>query len=212
MPNAEEIAEARAKVGKEQVQLNAEDFSVQFAREGVMLDLGASGKGFALERAVGFLREAGVTSALLNGGTSTVYALGHPPGQEHWKVAIESPPKDLEKKDVPGELIATVPLRDEAMSVSAVWGRVFLDGGKTFGHVLDPRSGEPVQGALLAAVVLPSGTETDALSTALLVLGDAGQETLGILRPEIRTLVISEISEKGFRVTNRGISPMSGLA
>src|SRR5437899_2236751 len=87
-PGAEELAEARAKVGLHLVRLDAENLTVQFARAGVMLDLGAIGKGYAIERAAQVLREAGVTSALLHGGTSTVYALGHPPGAQFWKVAV----------------------------------------------------------------------------------------------------------------------------
>ena len=57
-----------------------------------MLDLGAIGKGYAVERGAEFLREAGVTSALFHGGTSTICAIGHPPDKESWRVAIEQPP------------------------------------------------------------------------------------------------------------------------
>jgi thiamine biosynthesis lipoprotein len=204
LPQPEEVAEARAKIGMSLVELNLEDSTVKFGREGVMLDLGAIGKGFALERAAGLLREAGVTSALLNAGTSTVYAVGHPPGQEHWKIAVEPPPGSV--KGQRPSLLATVPLRDEALSVSAVWGRSFQADGKTFGHVLDPRSGMPVKGGLLSAVSLPSAMETDALSTALLVLGEAGLEMLARIRPGVRTLVVSEeVSAKGFRASGRGI-------
>jgi FAD:protein FMN transferase len=173
-----------------------------------MLDLGAVGKGYAMERASELLREAGITSALLNGGTSTVCALGHPPDQEHWKIAIESPPKAGSTERPP--LLATVALRDEALSVSAVWGKSFQAEGRTFGHVLDPRTGQPVNGPVLAAVVLPSAMETDALSTALLVLGEAGQEELGGSRPGLRTLVAStDSSAAGFRVEGRGIAVQS---
>jgi len=79
-----------------------------------------------------------------------------------------------------------VRLRDEALSVSAVWGRCFEAGGKSYGHVLDPRTGEPVNKAALAAVALPSATETDALSTALLVEGAAGAGRIERLRPGMR--------------------------
>ena len=116
-PPPEEVAEARAKVGLAQVRLNPADFTVQFAREGVMLDLGAIGKGYAVERATDVLREAGLTSALVHGGTSTVQALGTPPGEEFWKIAIETPSP---VPDAPPTLLATVPLKDEAMSVSGV--------------------------------------------------------------------------------------------
>jgi len=205
MPQPDEVAEARARVGMSLVVLDPANHTVHFRRDGVMIDLGAIGKGFALERAAELLRDAGVTSALLNAGTSTAFAIGHPPGEEHWKVAIQAPP-------TPGigegrSIVATVPLRDEAMSVSAVWGRAFESGGKRFGHVLDPRTGQPVRGVLLSAVALPSATETDALSTALLVLGDAGREVLARPRPGLRALVLTEDeSPRGFRVATNGIA------
>ena len=189
MPRPEEVAEARAKVGMPLVQLNPDDCTVRFAREGVMLDLGAIGKGYAIERAAEVLREAGVTSALLHGGTSSVQAIGRPPGEECWKIAIETPSA---APDMPPTLLATVQLHDEAMSVSGVQEHSFQAGGRTFGHVIDPRTGEPATGTVLAAVVLPSATETDALSTALLTLGSAGHEHIAGLRCGMRTLVASE--------------------
>src|SRR5581483_11423935 len=164
VPCSEALAEARAKIGMEWLELKEDDFTVRFGREGVMLDLGAIGKGYALERAASLLLEAGVASALLNGGTSTIQALGHPPESECWKVAVEYPaPERPDGRPLP---LATVELRDEALSVSAVWGKSFQVDGKIFGHVLDPRTGQPATDAGLAAVVLPSAMETDALSTA----------------------------------------------
>jgi len=208
MPSAEEVVEARAKVGMGLVGLRPEDFTVRFAREGVMLDLGAIGKGYAVERAAEVLREAGVTSALLHGGTSSVQAIGQPPGEEFWKIAIETPSPS---EDTSPTLLATVPLKDEAMSVSGVWGDSFQVGGRTFGHIIDPRIGEPVVGTVLAAVVLPSATETDALSTALLTLGREGHERIAGLRPGMRTLVVSEsggrlsVEAKGIEVRSEDL-------
>ena len=203
LPRPEEVADARAKVGMSLVQLNPGDCTVRFGREGVMLDLGAIGKGYAVERAAELLREVGVTSALLHGGTSTVHAIGQPPGEEVWKIALETP---APLPDTPPTLLATVPLKDEAMSVSGVREHSFREGGRTFGHIIDPRTGEPAMGTVLAAVVLPSATETDALSTALLTLGSAGHERIASLRPGIRTLVVSEsggkvnVEAKGIKV------------
>ncbi|HEX4645646.1 MAG TPA: FAD:protein FMN transferase, partial [Verrucomicrobiae bacterium] len=110
IPHPEALAEARASIGFHLVELNGKNCSVRFAREGVMLDLGAIGKGYAIERAAELLREAGVASALLNGGTSSIYALGHPTEAEHWKVAVEYP---TDENSAP-TLLAAVPLRDEA--------------------------------------------------------------------------------------------------
>src|SRR5205814_4168471 len=170
-----ELMEARAKVGMHQVTLNEQDFTIRFACEGMMLDLGSIGKGYALERAAGLLREAGVSSALLHGGTSTVCVLGAPPDAGAWRVALPEP-DFAERILAPGrakpdgapdvaKLLSVVSLKDEALSVSAVWGKSFESGGRVYGHVIDPRKGEPVEGTILAAVILPSATETDAFST-----------------------------------------------
>jgi FAD:protein FMN transferase len=196
------------------------------------LDLGAIGKGYAIEVAGTILREAGVSSALIHGGTSTVYAIGKPSDADAWKVAIECPPNDpagaqhgRAPTQPPGSsppevcadaapqsagrrrtpLRAIVPLEDEALSVSAVWGKSFQADGKQFGHVLDPRSGEPVSNAVLAAVILPSATETDALSTALLVAGPAGHGRISQLRKPMRTLVVTD-AEAGWEIAARGIA------
>lgn len=222
LPAEEELGKARAKVGIHLLHLNRNDFTVRFMTEGVMLDLGAIGKGYAIDCASEIVREAGVTRALLHSGTSTVSAIGSPPSEEHWKIAIEHPLNQLKASnpiadkparvtraaDEPQESsfkpLTTICLKDESLSVSAVWGKSFQAGGRILGHVLDPRSGTPVTGAVLATVVLPSATETDALSTALLTLGRVGHSSLASLRPAMRTLLVSE-SEGTYSVENHGL-------
>jgi thiamine biosynthesis lipoprotein len=194
VPTSEEIAAARACVGMGWVELDERQGTVHFTRDGVCLDLGAIGKGYAIDRAAEILREAGVTSALLHGGTSTVYVLGSPPEGGAWPVAIEGPPA------APGQerqTLAVVLLRNESLSVSAVWGKSFTVGGQTFGHVLNPLTGWPASEAVLAAVVVPSATETDALSTALLALGPGGHERIAALRPGMKTLLACGSPDSG---------------
>jgi thiamine biosynthesis lipoprotein len=148
----------------------------------MMLDFGAFGKGYAVDRAIEILREAGVTSALLHGGTSTVFGLGAQADGQPWKIAIENEEN---------RALGVVALRDESLSVSAVWGKSFAAQGRRFGHILDARTGRPSEQAELAALSLPSAAESDALSTALLVEGPSAMETLLAKRPEARALVVA---------------------
>ena len=201
VPTPHALRTARAQVGMRHVALNPDNFTVRFKRPGMMLDLGAIGKGYAVERAAQLLREAGVRSALLHGGTSTIYALGHPPREKAWKVAVEYPGTT---EDAPPTLLAVVSLADEALSISAVWGKSFQTAGKTYGHVIDPRTGRPASKAVLAAAVLPSATESDAFSTALLTVGSLGHDQIALLRPDMRTLVLDP-GKTGFHLKTSGI-------
>ena len=157
-PGPEAFEEARARVGWHHVQLDPATRSVRFLRHGVDLHPGAIGKGWALDRAAGLLREAGVESALLHGGTSSVVAIGPPPSLPPWPVALPVGPED----PVGGTVVE---LRDATLSVSAAWGRSVAGPA----HVLDPRTGRPVPSGRMAAVALPSAAASDAWSTALLV-------------------------------------------
>jgi FAD:protein FMN transferase len=186
MPTAAVLAEALARCGMRRLlRLDHGSGSVRFAAAGLRLDAGAIGKGYALEQAGLVLREQGIGSALMHGGTSSVLALGGDAAGQPWKVAIRDP------ADAAG-VIATAALKDTSLSVSAVHGRSFTAGGRRYGHVIDPRTGWPVQGNLLAAVIHQSATASDAWSTALLVLGSAGFAMLKASQPGAACLLVRE--------------------
>jgi thiamine biosynthesis lipoprotein len=217
LPSPEAIAAARECVGMRFVELDPQEFAVRFVRDGVMLDLGAIGKGYAVERAASILREAGVTSALIHGGTSTAYAIGNPPDGDCWKVAIDRPTKvgravlsapqsdgSVRPPSLSKTLLTTVGLKDEALSVSAVWGKSFEADGVVYGHEIDPRTGWPANAAVLAAVATTSATESDALSTALITVGLAGHDAIARLRRGMRTLVAAQTAD-GLRIAANGL-------
>lgn len=160
-----------AVVGMEHVVLDHERGAVSFARAGVALDLGAVAKGYALDEAGDVLRECGIGGALLHGGTSSILAVGTDPEGKPWRVAIRHPERD-------DEPLAVVGLVDRALGVSALHGRTILRDGAMEGHVMDPRNARPARGVSLAAVACASCADADALSTALLVLGDPFAEEL----------------------------------
>ena len=150
-----------------------------------------------IERAAELIRDAEIPGALIHGGTSTVEAIGTHPDGNPWPVAIQDP-LDSEKR------LAIVPLSDSALSISAVHGKSFTDGGQQYGHVLDPRMGRPVQNAVMAAVVADSATDSDALSTALLVRGEEYLEEL-ISRDGIRGALIAVGPVQSIKVLARGL-------
>lgn len=157
--HALEPDEASALVGWcDGVILDPSTHTVRFGRPGVALDLGGIAKGHALDLAVAALRENGVEQALLHGGTSTVVALGTPPGEEAWRVKIGN-----------GEDAPIADLADTCLSVSAPAGRMARRGDRDLHHLIDPRTKTSSEGARLAAVVAPSACHADAWSTALLI-------------------------------------------
>ena len=182
VPAEDEIEQARACVGTRYVELDEANCTVRYAREGVMLDLGSIGKGYAIECAAALLTENEFENFLIHGGTSTACARGTQPDGIPWRIAIEHP----DEGEPP---LRIVDLHDESLSVSGIGGKSFIDAdGNEQGHVIDPRTGRPTQAARVAAVICESATESDALATVLLTEGSA---LLPRLRPNIRALTAS---------------------
>lgn len=132
------------------LELDPEACAIQLTRPGVPLDLGGIAKGHALDLAARVLRQNGVASAFLHGGTSSALAIGTPPGAEGWRV------------DLAGG--GSVALADRALSVSAVW-----EGNPH--PTVDPRTGRAIPGPRRAVVTGPRARLADAWSTAVLVHG-----------------------------------------
>ena len=207
-PTDESIQQARKLVGMHQIRLDCNQFTIQLDQNGIMLDLGSIGKGYALERAKEILEENGVRSALLHGGTSTVATIGTPPNQDAWKIAIATPRKEkatAEKKEpTDAPPLGFAKLKGESLSVSAVWGKSFRSAEKEYGHVIDGRTGFPSTGIALAAVQTTSATDADAISTALLVDGKAGKSWLQEYFPNSRSFLLTRENRQRFLVENDG--------
>ena len=161
------------RIGADAIVLDEREWTIQFSHAGTALDLGGIAKGHALDCANVILRDAGVTSALLHGGTSSVIAIGTPPDDSGWRIAIGS------AVDAP-----VVMLRDEALSVSDPAAQTSLTGHN---HIVDPLLQVPAPDAGTMAVIGPSAAIAEAWSTALVVLGrvppafPAGYQCVGIV-------------------------------
>lgn len=183
MPEPGAVREALERTGSRWLELDPEERTARFLREGVEVHLGAIGKGYAVDHAVETLRLLGVHAGLVHGGTSTVYGLGAPPGQDAWAVGLRDP------RD-PARRIGVVRLRDRALSISGDYEQFFEHAGRRYGHILDPRTGWPAAGTWSAAVLADSATDTDALSTAAFVWGETGTRTLCNRYPGIGAVLV----------------------
>jgi thiamine biosynthesis lipoprotein len=187
VPTPRERVEAMNRTGIRHVILNHESRSVKFRRAGLELNLGAVGKGYALDRAAQLLRgEWGVTSALLHAGGSSAYAVGAPPVDTRgWPVHLKHPTE-------PDRSLGTIRLRDRGLGTSAATFQFFEYKGEKLGHLLDPRTGWPARGTASASVTAPTAAEADAMSTAAFVLGEAGAERLTRLNHALGAVVLPD--------------------
>lgn len=170
-PDPAALARAGALVDMDAVELDRAALTVRLRQPGMELDLGAIGKGHAIDRAIAVLVEHGVRRALLHGGTSSVHTIGTPRDGDGWRVAWRVPGRPDALRRLDG--------RTPALSISGVHGKGFASGDGWNGHVLDPRRGAPTRAAASACVMGRSSTLCDALSTALLVNGPSWQSRLG---------------------------------
>jgi len=164
VPSENELAAARRHVGGAHVMLNPISKTIGFDESGVELDLGGIAKGYAVDRVVALLRRRQIAAALISAGGSTIYALGAPPGADGWEVELQDPID-------PRKIAFAIELKDRALSVAGSSEKAFEAGGVRYSHIMDPRTGRPVQGVLSVAVLTSSGTAGDALDNAFFVLG-----------------------------------------
>lgn len=193
VPAAEELMAAQALVGWESLQLDSTFHSVRFARPGMQINLGAIGKGFALDCCAAELLAEGVSDFLMHGGHSSVLARGERvPGQTElgWQVSLRHPLR-------PDRPAAHVWLRDQALSSSGCGTQHFYHQGERYGHILDPRTGQPAQGVLSATAITQDAAAADALSTAFYVMGEAGTAAYCADHPEAAAVLILPGAQAG---------------
>ncbi|HEU4936175.1 MAG TPA: FAD:protein FMN transferase [Vicinamibacterales bacterium] len=182
LPSSEAIDAARANVGFDAVTLDRDSLTVRFARDGIELNLGAIGKGYALDRAAARMRSSGVRHALLSAGRSSIKALGGPSGA--WPIDIISP--------ILGRSLARVSLSDAALGTSGAGEQFIHVQGVRYGHVIDPRSGWPATGILSATVIATDAASADALSTAFFIGGTDLARTYCGTHPGTVALITAE--------------------
>jgi thiamine biosynthesis lipoprotein len=192
LPAEAQLAEAQSRVGGHLVELDSVRRTVRFSKPGVRINLGSIGKGYALDVCGDRLLALGMADFLLHGGQSSVLARGlqMPPSSETnlrkpdgWEIGVRDPRQ-------PGRRLGVVRLHDRGLGTSGGQFQSFRHRGRRYGHILDPRSGQPAEGVLSVTVVAPTAALADALSTAFFVMG--AEPSLEYCRnhPEIGAVLI----------------------
>jgi FAD:protein FMN transferase len=184
VPEPSAIDAARARVGMQLIEFNEAARSIRFGMEGVELNLGGIGKGYALDRCAARLEEAGVGDFLVHGGKSSILARGVRQGLEGWTISLRHPLR-------PEWRLGDILLRDRALGTSGAANLYLHFQGRRLGHVLDPRTGWPAEGLLSATVLAPTATEADALATACYVMGREEVEELCERKPDISAILVA---------------------
>jgi thiamine biosynthesis lipoprotein len=194
VPTDDELAEARERVGSRWLELDAAAQTVRFLRPGMEINLGAIGKGYALDRCVEWFAAAGIDDYILHGGQSSVLARGSRAGEPGdgagWTVGVVHPQR-------PERRLAEVQLGNRALGTSGSGTQYFHHRGKRYGHILDPRTGRPAEGVLSATVLAPTAAEADALATAFYVLDVEQTLEFCAARPEVAALLVLPTAKSG---------------
>src|SRR5258705_10877756 len=159
-PSRAQQEEVRSCVGYQKIELIPPD-RISFRSSCLQVDLGAIGKGYAVDRAAEVLRSLGIRNALINAGGSTIFAMGSPPDQAGWLVHFRDPSNKIDPQ---------IMLKDGSVSTSEQTAPSLL-GNDSAGHIIDPDTGMPLKTEFAVSVMAKTGTASDALSTTLLLLG-----------------------------------------
>lgn len=158
-PDAAELERAKEHVGSQWFDLNPDGLRVTVQRDNLVFDLGAVGKGYALDQAADVLDDWSISNALLNAGDSTILGIGAPPGDPGWVVTLG------------GGEAGTLCLANRALSCSG-----FAVKGN---HIMNPRTLAPVAiQPVRTYVAAPTAAMSDALSTAFMVMDQPEIEAL----------------------------------
>ena len=165
-PDDNELRKALACVGSCYLKVDAAKRRVAFQRRGIHLNPGGIGKGLALERAARWLIDSQVENFIIHGGRSSIRAVGERKkgSGTGWPVALKNPAN-------PDQVLGIIHLFDQALGTSGHAHQYFHYQGTRYGHVIDPRTGWPVQGVESVTVLCPDAAIADALATGLYVLG-----------------------------------------
>ncbi|MCR4671654.1 MAG: FAD:protein FMN transferase [Lachnospiraceae bacterium] len=165
VPAEEDIQEALAKIGYEKLDFDEESGVLSCDEDGVRIEFGAAGKGYAIGKTVRLLKEQGADAALISAG-STIACFGTKDDGELWKIAVRDPRGEV------SDYIALLSLTDTTVSTSGDYERYFVQDGVRYHHIVNSLTGFPADSGLMQVTIICEDCALgDALSTACFLLG-----------------------------------------
>lgn len=172
IPSDAEISAALPKVDYRNILLRPEDHSVKLAKEGMVIDLGGIAKGYAVDEIRKIYESHQIENGLINMGSSSMYAFGKNKEKKRWAIGIKHP-----RSDKDGTYLGIVSISNQALSTSGDYERFFIENGKRYHHIFDPRTGRPADTQVMSDTITIDGSIehagmlSDLLTTAVFVLG-----------------------------------------
>lgn len=182
IPSDTELQRLRSLVDWTSIQLDREARTIFLPREGMRIDVGGIGKGYAADRALEEMRRAGATAGVvaLSGDIKTFGAL---PERKGFPVGIRHPRQE-------GALVTIIELQDEAISTAGDYERFFERDGIRYHHILDPQTLQPARTCQSVTIVAKEGTVADGLDTGIFVLGPEEGMALVESLPDVEAVII----------------------
>jgi FAD:protein FMN transferase len=196
VPTQEAINERKALVNYKDITIDEANSTIMLEKPGMIIDLGAIAKGYAADVMAAYLKEKGFKSAIIDLG-GNVLAMGAKPGGGDWRIGIQTP------EEARGNHLGVLPVKDKTIVTSGVYERYFEENGKMYHHLMDGRTGYPVDKDLLSVTVITDvSMNADAMSTAAFAYG---------VEKGMQFIEEQENSEAIFVTTERNVYLTSGL-
>ncbi|WP_442603348.1 FAD:protein FMN transferase [Paenibacillus sp. KN14-4R] len=176
VPKKSDIEHAATLVNYKEVILDEANHTIKLTKEGMSIDLGGIGKGYAADKLAEYLKDHGMDSAIIDLG-GNIYAVGSKVGDQPWNIGIQDP------NETRGNQIGKMKITDQTVVTSGVYERFFVENGVHYHHILDPHTGYPVKNNINSVtIVTKHSTDADALSTTAFTLGvDEGLKLMNSL-------------------------------
>jgi thiamine biosynthesis lipoprotein len=184
IPPPAEVARRRRLIGWRDVIIDPSAKTVKLRRSGMRIGLGGIAKGYAVDRAAAILLRQGLANFMVQAG-GDLYVSGQK-GPSHWMVGVRDP------RGQARDVIAKMPIKDEAFSTAGDYERAFILDGKRYHHIIDPKTGYPATASRGVTILAPNAFLADALDDAVFILGPKKGLALCAQFPDTAAVIVDD--------------------